>query len=385
MAGSIRPRGPGRWQIRASLGRNPGTGRYQYLSREFQGTEAAARKAAARLAVEVDQGLHQHSERHSVAELLDRWMAHIEGLGRAPTTLVRYRSAIRHDIVPRIGQFRIDRIQPVDIDAFYTGLAKSGLQPVSIRKSHAILSAAFNQAVKWGWLERSPVLRASPPSVRQNEVVPPRPEELARILAECEKTNPELGSIIYVAVTTGCRRGELCGLRWPDVDFESGTLVVARSVSDAGGTVEIKGTKTHAARRLALDSGTLDVLRRRRERAEEAARSADVELTPSSYVWSQDIAATQPWRPDRVTGQFVVIRERLGLEHITFHSLRHFAATALAGQGVAVRTIAGRLGHANPTVTLRTYAHFLDVADREAAEKLGELVGRLLPSREPSP
>ena len=155
MAGSIRPRGPGRWQIRASLGRNPGTGRYQYLSREFQGTEAAARKAAARLAVEVDQGLHQHSERHSVAELLDRWMAHIEGLGRAPTTLVRYRSAIRHDIVPRIGQFRIDRIQPVDIDAFYTGLAKSGLQPVSIRKSHAILSAAFNQAVKWGWLETS--------------------------------------------------------------------------------------------------------------------------------------------------------------------------------------------------------------------------------------
>lgn len=385
MAGSIRRKGPNRWQLRVSMGRNPGTGRYQYIHRDFVGTEAAARKAATRLAVEVEQGLHQHSERHTVAQLLDRWMEHIEGLGRAPTTLVRYRSAIRHDIVPRIGQFRIDRIQPADIDQFYSGLAKAGLKPVSIRKCHAVLSAAFNQAIKWGWIERSPIHRASPPSIGHAEVVPPRPDELARILEECEKTNPELGSIIYVAVTTGCRRGELCGLRWSDVDFDTSTLTVVRSISDAGGEVAVKGTKTHAARRLALDSGTVEVLRRRRDRADELAHEVGAEVLPSNYVWSQDVAGREPFRPDRVTGQFVVVRERLGLEHITFHSLRHFAATALAGQGVAVRTIAGRLGHANPTVTLRTYAHFLDVADREAAERLGGLVAGLLPNSDKAP
>jgi integrase len=102
-------------------------------------------------------------------------MEHIEGLGRTPTTLVRYRSAIRQDIVPRIGSVGIDRLQPADIDRFYTGLSRKGLQPVSIRKSHAILSASFNQAVKWGWIDRSPVDRASPPSVRQNEVTPLTP------------------------------------------------------------------------------------------------------------------------------------------------------------------------------------------------------------------
>ncbi len=378
MPGSIRQKGPDRWQVRVSLGRDAATGRYEYLSRDVRGTKRDAQKYAARLVTEVEQGLHRHSERHTVAELLDRWMEHIEGLGRAPTTLARYRSAIRHDIAPRIGEFRIDRIQPADIDRFYTGLAKSGLQPVSIRKSHSILSAAFNQALKWGWIDRSPVHRASPPSVGHNEVIPPRPDELARILAECERSNPELGSIIYVAVTTGCRRGELCGLRWSDVDFDAGTLTVARSISDADGVVEVKGTKTHAIRRLALDQGTLQVLRRRRDRCEELATSAGVDLGASSYVWSQDVAGREPFRPDRVTGQFVVIRERLGLEHITFHSLRHFAATALAGQGVAVRTIAGRLGHANPTVTLKTYAHFLDVADRDAAEKLGDIVTSLV-------
>lgn len=84
-------------------------------------------------------------------------------------------------------------------------------------------------------------------------------------------------------------------------------------------------------------------------------------------MWSQSIDGSSPYRPDRVTGAFRLLRARAGIPHVTLHALRHFSATALAGRGVGVRTIAGRLGHANPNVTLRTYAHFLDVADREAA------------------
>ncbi len=248
---------------------------------------------------------------------------------------MRYRHAIGHDIVPRLGSIRIDRLEPADIDRFYSALIKSGLKPVSVRKSHTILSASLNQAVKWGWIDRNPVARASPPSVRQGEIVPPTPGELARILAECERANPELGSLIYVAVTTGCRRGEVCGLRWGDIDVDAATVVVARSISDAGGAIDVKGTKTHAIRRIALDPSTLDTLRRQRERIEGRAHAVGVEVGSSAFVWSQDLAARTPIRPDRVTGQFVVIRERLGLGHITFHSLRHFAATALAARASA--------------------------------------------------
>jgi integrase len=201
--------------------------------------------------------------------------------------------------------------------------------------------------------------------------------ELALVLAECERTNPELGRLIHLAVTTGAPRGELCGLRWSDVNFQTGTLLVSRSISDAGGSVTLKGTKTHASRRIGLNKATLDVLNTQQEVAEKRAREVGTSLSVDAYIWSQDPTAQTPFRPVRVTGQFVVIRERLGLEHITFHGLRHFAATALAGQGTGVRTIAGRLRHANPSVTVRTYAHFLDVADREAAEKLGAIVSGL--------
>jgi len=178
--------------------------------------------------------------------------------------------------------------------------------------------------------------------------------------------------LIYAAATTGARRGELCGLRWSDIDLDLATMTVARSISDAGREVAVKDTKTHQARRLALDPTTVEVLRDHRQLVERRAHDARVTLSPSAYVWSQDLDAASPYRPDRVTGAFRSLRDRLGLPQVTFHALRHFAATTLAAQGVGVRTIAGRLGHANPGITLRTYAHFLDTADRDAADAIGK-------------
>jgi integrase len=377
MRGSIRRNGASGWQVRISLGRDSETGRYKYLYRQVRGGKREAQRVAAELIAEVNPGGHQHIDRHTVAELLDWWMEHIETQGRAPSTLARYRSAIRADIEPYLGRLAIHKVTPADLDAFYVSLARRGLRPLSVRKSHAILSAAFNQAVKWGWVDRNPVDRASPPAVQGREIRPPASAELGRLLEACRVDHPDLGSLIYVAATTGCRRGELCGLRWEDVDFDDATLSIVRSISDAGRLVSVKDTKTHQARRIALDASTLDVLRRHRQLAAERAQAAGVELRGSAYVWSQDLDAATPYRPDRVTGAFRAVRDRLELPHVTFHALRHFAATALAGRGIGVRTIAGRLGHVNPIVTLRTYAQFLDAADREAAAAIGEVVAAL--------
>jgi integrase len=375
--GSIRANGASGWQVRISLGRDPETKEYRYLYRQVQGGKRDAQRVAAELIAEVERGGHRHPRRYTVAELLDRWMAHIETQSRAPSTLVRYRSAIGADILPRLGAARIDRLGPADIDAFYARLNKAGLSPLSIRKCHAILSAALNQAIKWGWIDRNPVDRASPPGVHRREIRPPTPQELRALLQSCMESHPDLASLLYVAATTGCRRGELCGLRWQDLDVRMATLVVARSISDAGREVSVKGTKTHQARRIALDASTVNVLSNHRQLAETQARAAGVVVSDAAYVWSQDLDGTTPYRPDRVTGAFRTLRDNLGLKHITFHALRHYAATTLANRGVGVRTIAGRLGHANPSVTLRTFAHFLDAADREAANAIGRVVAGL--------
>ena len=381
MRGSIRERGDGNWQVRVSLGRDPSTGRYQYVARSVHGTKRDAQRAVAALITEVERGAHRSQPgRHSVTELLDAWTAHIESQGRAPTTMTRYRSAISANIKPRVGSLSINKVGPAELDRFYGQLAKAGLGPLSIRKSHAILSAAFNQAVKWGWVDVNPVLRASPPSVRGGEIHPPTRDQLQQLLAACASTHEDLGSLIFVAATSGARRGELCGLRWSDLDLDVGTMTIARSISDAGREVAVKDTKTHQARRIALDETTVGVLRAHRSQVDGRAAEAAVTLAPSAYVWSQSLDASVPYRPDRVTGTFRTLRDRLGLRSVTFHSLRHFTATTLAAEGVGIRTIAGRLGHANPGITLRTYAHFLDAADREAADAIGAALAGLQPA-----
>jgi hypothetical protein len=80
-------------------------------------------------------------------------MAHIEAQGRAESTLARYRSCINANIRPRLGAKAINKLGPAEIDRYYAQLGRTGLTPLSVRKSHAILSAAFNQALRWGWLD----------------------------------------------------------------------------------------------------------------------------------------------------------------------------------------------------------------------------------------
>jgi integrase len=368
------------WELRVRAGRDPLSGAYRQVSRTVHGKRRDAEAALAHLASEVANGTHVGTA-ETVNVLLDHWVDHLEVLGRGSKTVDGYRSLVRSRLSPALGSIELQRLSPGHLDAFYRALLRDGLSPVYVRHCHAALSTALRQGVKWGWVSRSPAERATPPPVPRSEVKPPTQDEISRLLAELERVDHDLASMVYVAATTGCRRGELCGLRWSDIDLSEGTLTVQRSISDTSRGVHEKDPKTHRSRRIALDSSTLAVMASHRTRMEKRARNCGLELGPHAFVWSQEADSSAPYRPNRVTDAFRTLRNRLGLGHIDFHHLRHFAATTLAGAGVDVRTIAGRLGHANPAITLRTYAHFLEATDRQAAE----VMRRLDLHRPPSP
>jgi integrase len=307
---------------------------------------------------------------------LERWLEHLRAVGRTSKTIDGYRSLVRSRLTPALGAKERRTLTPADLDRFYRALLAAKLSPTYVRHCHAAMSTALRQAVKWGWIDRSPAERATPPPVPHREVCPPTAEQIGQLLEELERLNHDLASMVYVAATTGCRRGELCGLRRSDIDLEEGTVVVRRSISDTSRGVAEKDPKTHRSRRIALDPSTVAVLRSQEIRMTARADLAGVELWSDPFVWSQDLACREPYRPGRVTDTFRTLRNRLGMEDLDFHHLRHFAATTLAGAGVDVRTIAGRLGHANPAITLRTYAHFLEATDRQAADVMGKLALR---------
>jgi integrase len=178
-----------------------------------------------------------------------------------------------------------------------------------------------------------------------------------------------------LAASSGARRGELIALRWKDIDLLRGTLSIERGVVIVDGQLIEQGTKTHQSRRITLDATTREVLGRHRSRMEEAAELAGTAITSDSFVFSESLDGSAPWRPDSTSRAFRSLCHRTGVSEVRLHDLRHYVATRLLTAGVDVRTVAGRLGHRNPSTTLNVYAHFVPETDQEAADALGQIFG----------
>jgi integrase len=175
---------------------------------------------------------------------------------------------------------------------------------------------------------------------------------------------------------TGLRRGEACALRWSDVDFHARTLVIRRAlIIVKGKSTVVKSTKTRSIRKIALDSTTLAALEEQHAFLDSRAVGKGVALKPGAYLFSHALDGSRPWYPDNVSHNFILLRDHLGFHGVRLHDLRHAHATQLLAAGVPVRTVSGRLGHANAARTLGVYAHFLASSDRDAADVIGELLG----------
>ena len=138
--------------------------------------------------------------------------------GKPGTSVNGYRSIARARLEPALGTVKLRQLTAYQLDDLYVSLLDAGLSPVYVRHCHATLAAALRQAIKWDWIDRSPTDRASPPGATPPEVGPPDAQDVSRLITSVEKIDPDMASMLFVAATTGCRRGELCELRWSDLD-----------------------------------------------------------------------------------------------------------------------------------------------------------------------
>jgi len=354
-------------QVKA--GRDPATGKQRILT----GT-ARTERAAHRLLHDLINQSGDPAERASDATLeavIEQWLASGGPAGEATRQI--YAGYIRLHVLPVLGSVPLRKLRVADMERWYATLGDKGLSPASIRKAHTIVRAALAQAVRWGWVPSNVAALARPPLVPKAVVATPTPAAVRRILTVARERNPELAVYLHVAAVTGARPGEVCGLRWSDIDLDEQELYISRRILEVKPQPKVQDlTKTGKTRRIPLDAATIEMLVGLRRDREHLAETLGTRLASEAYVFSDTIDGSGFWRPDSTSRRFRKLRDDHGLDNVTLYSLRHQAATTMIDNGIDARTVSERLGNSVATV-LGTSTRARTAADRNAAELMGRL------------
>ena len=389
----------GSLRVKVYAGVDPVTKRRHYLTETISPGPTAQRdaeKMRTRFLAQVDEKRNPLT-RATMNQLLDRWL---DVLDVEVSTRQGYVKKIEKHVRPLLGSVPVAKIDAETLESFYAVLRRcrdhcngrryvehrkagdhactavcrphrcEGLADSTIRQIHWIISGALDTAVRWKWVSINYAGQARKPGVPRANPNPPSAAQAARLLTEAWQ-DPDWGAFVWVAMTTGARRGELCAVHWSDLDLDVGVLIFRRALYlDVDGELKEKDIKTHQQRRIALDADTVEILGSLRERCRQRLVQLGLGWSDDAYVFSPSPDNARPLVPDTVTQRFARMADRLGIDS-TLHSLRHYSATELISAGVDVRTVAGRLGHGGGgATTLRVYAAWMAEADQRAASTL---------------
>ncbi len=204
---------------------------------------------------------------------------------------------------------------------------------------------------------------ASPPPIPKRKPTARAVGDLAAFVAGVGERDTDFALFLRLAAIVGARRAELCALRWSGLDLDAGRLSITRRLvagrDEAGRETvyELAGTKTNAGHTVALDPATVSALRAYRRMGVERALACGVHLPADAHVFSLEPDGSEGWRPHSVSQRFRRLRARAGLPTMRLHDIRHYVASHLIDQGVAVTTVSERVGHSSSRTTLALYGH----------------------------
>lgn len=366
------------FRIQVDTGVDPATGSRLRTSEIFRGNKTAAKKRETALKASIDRGDHVSHKTGTLVEFVDSWWQ-TKVASIRPSTADAYRRLLDGVILPQLGDHPIQKITSFQISKVIGDLVRRG-RAGQAQHVHIFLGMLFNAAVRMGEIAKNPVLGVDRPAVPSKEMRVLSPPDWERVRSYMESNAPHFLMAFTLLITSGVRRGELSGFQWRDIDFTRGVLQVHRSVYVApGGKVIVGEPKTSAGRRtIALDGGTLEMLRKHRDEAERVATMFERRVTPSDWIFPS--ASGGPWRPHSITDAWRRIAVKLDLGHIRCHDLRHSSASLLIGAGVPIHLVSARLGHHSAGFTLSTYAHTLPGQQETAAEALAAMLNAAKPS-----
>jgi len=250
----------------------------------------------------------------------------------------------------------------------------SGKSASTVKHIHNVLHQALRHAMKWGLIWRNPAEAVDVPKVRRTEIQIPETSTILRLL-ETAKSTPHYPAYNLMAFT-GCRRGEILGLRWEDVDLDRSQISIVQTVQRVKGQgIIFEPPKSSKSRRLiVLDDATVEVLRTHRVQQLESRLQLGSLWTEYGLVFPGSRGL--PLDPPAFSRNWKTLVAKAGFQNVRLHDLRHFHATLLLKEGTHPKVVQERLGHANISVTLDTYSHVVPSMQTEAASVFAEAMAK---------
>jgi integrase len=364
--GSIQPRGKDKWLIRWFVGRNA-AGKRKYTSKMIHGTFKQAQIALGKQTAAHDDGVALVPTKQTLATYLHGWLRDTKAVEVAPATLVSYTNRLNPDIIDRIGHLKLTAVTPQGIQKVYAALRKDGLSPRTVQYTHTILKDALKTAVAHRLLPFNPCDSVSVPRKRHTELQIWTPEQVNHFLEVTEGTRDH--TFWCLALSTGMRPGEICGLKWSDL--EKDRLVVRRAITmgKKKGDWRVVSPKTDRGQRsIPLTERALEALREHKKEQRKEIMKGGPKYDRQDWIFANRYGHHEIQTNIRV--RFATAVRKADLPSIRLYDCRHTHATLLLQAGVNPKVVSERLGHASIVMTLDTYSHVLPTMQESAVKRL---------------
>ena len=375
-SGSIRQRKDGRWEGRVIVG-------YDDKGKPIQKSVFGKSKTECnqKLKLLKDDTVavagrlpSQAKPNMKLGEWMDMWYQYYGKIGVSVTTQDSYKNYIYKHIIVDIGHLQLDQVTQKNIQDYYERLKVGGrlvrqdifgegVSDRMVRGIHAMIRKALEKANNEGLIPTNPAIGCKIPPKKAREMEILTHEEIQRFIIQAAYDG--YYELFLLEFATGMRRGEICGLQWIDLDFDSGELKIRRQVVSVDDGVIVKKPKTKGSvRTVILDASLLKVLYELKQKSE------------SQWIFPSPVKNDSPLNPQTVYRKTQQILERAQCKKVRFHDLRHTFATMSLENGMDIKTLSNMIGHSSVATTLDIYSHITDEMLKNASRTIDRGIGK---------
>lgn len=323
-------------------------------------------------------------------QLVDRWRELKTG-DLVEKTRERYEGILRDFMLPAFGNYKLSQINALDIEQYLNGLKQDGVRKdgkpgaysqKTILNHYTLLHKLFNLALKWDMVQSNVCTKVDRPFVDAKEANYYQEEEIVQMLDCLAHEDTMYQAYVLIALVSACRRSEVLGLEWDDIDFERNIITVRRTshyTAERGVYTQDKLKNGQASKTVTMPANVMNLLYRYKLMQDSTRAAMGTQWAACNRLFIAETGgsitpAGGPIHPDNISQWFERFLLKNHLPKITLHQVRHTSISFLLNSGVDLDTVAKRAGHKNSTITSSIYGHVFDKNMRDSADKFGGLL-----------